>query len=211
MSTLIDIYQDSINKNFSSLHHKYAQCEITSSDQRMNIIIEIEKLIKETESVIKHFTIESTMQNDKQLSTKANEYKESLTKFRLKIKQMREIELQTCSNNAFANSSSEKLLTSDDALANNSFEKLQRATRATFEIENISGNTLFNLDNQTDQMKNVTHKIGNMNDKLTSSSSLLGNMLNYRNRNKCIIVTFVLALFLTFIIILLTKWHFKTE
>lgn len=208
MSALIEIYQDSINKNFSSLHHKYYQCEITSSVQRMNIIIEIENLMKETESVIKNFTIESTMQNDKSLAIKGKDYKETLNKFKQKIKKMQEIELQPCdSNNHIDNSSNEKLLTGSDALAYNSFEKLQKATRAALEIESASGNVMFDLNNQTDQMKNAKLKIGNMNDQLSSSSSLLGNMITYQNRNKVVIAAFAIALLAAFSIIIFMKLY----
>ena len=81
----------------------------------------------------------------------------------------------------------------------NSFNKLQQATRSTIEMENMSGNILGDLNNQSSQMKNVSSKIGLINDDIDSSNSTLNKMFNRQSRDKKIIIIFGVVLLLIFL------------
>ena len=73
------------------------------------------------------------------------------------------------------------------------------ATRSTIEMENISGNILGDLSNQTNQMKNVSSKIGLINDDIDTSNSILGKMFRRQGRDKRIMIIFGLILILIFL------------
>ena len=73
------------------------------------------------------------------------------------------------------------------------------ATRSTIEMENISGNILGDLNNQTNQMKNVSSKIGLINDDIDTSNSVLGKMFSRQGRDKKIIIIFGVILLLIFL------------
>ena len=81
----------------------------------------------------------------------------------------------------------------------NTFNKLQLATRSTIEMENMSGNILGDLSNQSTQMKGVSSKIGLINDDMDISNSVLGKMFNRQGRDKKIIVIFGIILILIFL------------
>lgn len=201
MTDLIDIYTTNIENNLSSINSKFSQCELCSSSQFKSIIKEIESLMKDTEKIIKNYEIEATMMSDNVNDSKLSTFKKSIQTNKKKLHKLK-LDLK---NNSKEEGNAEKLITPDDELAYNSFNKLQKATRATIEMENMSNGILVDLDGQTDQMKNVNVKIGDMNDKLASSSSLLGGMLNNTNKNRLCIIVMSVTLFIIFIIILTLK------
>ena len=86
-----------------------------------------------------------------------------------------------------------------------SFKKLQLATRTSIEMENMTGNILGNLNNQTNQMKNVKNKIGLMNSDIDSSSGILTKMIGRENTDKKIIILFGLFLCLCILGLLIYK------
>ena len=67
------------------------------------------------------------------------------------------------------------------------------------EMENMSGNILGDLNNQSNQMKSVSSKIGFINEDIDSSNSILNKMFSRQNRDKRIIIILGLILFLTFL------------
>ena len=81
----------------------------------------------------------------------------------------------------------------------NTFNKLQLATRSTIEMENMSGNILGDLSNQSNQMKGVSSKIGLINDDIDVSNSVLGKMFSRQGRDKKIIIIFAIFLILVFL------------
>ena len=80
-----------------------------------------------------------------------------------------------------------------------SFKKLQLATRSTIEMENMTGNILGNLNNQTNQMKSVNSKLGLMTNDIDSSSGILTRMIGRENRDTRIII--LVGIFLSICII----------
>ena len=87
----------------------------------------------------------------------------------------------------------------------NTFQKLQLATRSTIEMENMSGNILGDLSNQSNQMKHVSSKIGLINDDIDTSNSILGKMFSRQGRDKRIIIIFGIILILIFLGVLAYK------
>ena len=81
----------------------------------------------------------------------------------------------------------------------NTFHKLQLATRTSIEMENMSGNILGDLNNQTNQMKGVSSKIGLINDDIDTSNSILGKMFRRQGRDKKIIIICGITLMLIFL------------
>ena len=66
-------------------------------------------------------------------------------------------------------------------------------------MENMSGNILGDLNNQSSQMKNVSSKIGLINDDIDSSNTVLNKMFSRQSRDKKIIIIFGLILMLIFL------------
>lgn len=201
MTDLIDIYTTNIENNLSSINSKFSQSELCSSSQLKSIIKEIESLMKDTEKMIKNYEIEATIMSDNVNDSKLSTFKKSIQKNKTELHKLK----LDFKNNSKEEGKIEKLITPNEELSYNSFNKLQKATQATIEMENMSNGILVDLDGQTNQMKNVNVKIGDMNDQLGSSSSLLGGMLNTTNRNRLHIIVMGVTLFIIFVIILTLK------
>ena len=73
-------------------------------------------------------------------------------------------------------------------------------------MQNMTGNILGDLNIQSDKMKNVHFKINEMNDDLSSSTSLLTGMNLRERRNQFTIIVFGIFLFLIFISICFIKY-----
>jgi hypothetical protein len=72
-------------------------------------------------------------------------------------------------------------------------------------MENMTGNILGNLNNQSNQMKGVTNKLGLMNSDIDSSSGILTKMIGRGNRDKKIIILVGLFLCVCIVALLLYK------
>ena len=83
--------------------------------------------------------------------------------------------------------------------SNNSYNKIQIATRNTIDMENMTGDILGDLNNQTEKMIGVKTKLNYMDDDLNLSNSLLGNIIGKQNDDMKIII--IVGIFLSFIII----------
>ena len=133
--------------------------------------------------------------------TKTNTLQRKLTDSKKRWKKLKEkIKLFKKNNNNGNDSINDE---GDDdtsqSIRYNTFNKLQLATRSTIEMENISGNILGDLSNQTNQMKNVSSKIGLINDDIDTSNSILGKMFRRQGRDKRIMCIFGLILILIFL------------
>ena len=72
-------------------------------------------------------------------------------------------------------------------------------------MENMTGNILGNLNNQTNQMKNVKNKLGLMNSDIDSSSGILTRMIGRENTDKRIIILVGLFLCICILALLIYK------
>ena len=132
---------------------------------------------------------------EKAVQKKLNESKKRWKKLKEKLKVIKK--------NSNKNSDNTYNEEGDDDTAHsikyNTFNKLQLATRSTIEMENMSGNILGDLSNQSNQMKGVSSKIGLINDDIDTSNSVLGKMFSRQGRDKKIIIIFGVILLLIFL------------
>ena len=89
----------------------------------------------------------------------------------------------------------------NDEIAYNSFDKLQNARRVTIEMQGIGQDVMRDMNGQTETMKNINSKIGNVSDDLSSSTSLISEMQKIQRRNKIIIYLYGGFLVIVFLII----------
>ena len=129
-------------------------------------------------------------------SNEINNFRESLSKYKLKLKKIKEEDKKEINNNKYL----------DENKKFNSFNKLKKATKISLEMQNMTGNILGDLNIQSDKMKNVHFKINEMNDDLSSSTSLLTGMNLRERRNQYTIIVFGIFLFLIFISICFIKY-----
>ena len=186
------IHENGIRKNLDKLDSLMSTIKISEESQIKNILSQIEKLITDTETKIRNYQI-STEYSD---SSKIKEFQKKIQSYKNKFK--------TLSKKNLSNSEDYNYYHRDDStqsLTSNSFNKIQLATRNTIEMESMTGNILGNLNNQSNQMKGVTNKLGLMNTDIDSSSGILTKMIGRGNRDKKIIV--LVALFFCVCIIAL--------
>ena len=77
--------------------------------------------------------------------------------------------------------------------------------QATIEMENIGNDVMREFDTQKDQIKTITHKVGDMGDQLTTSTGLISEMERREKRNKNILIIFGIALFVIFLGIVIVR------
>jgi hypothetical protein len=172
-------------------------------------------LLKDIESTLKNLQIEITVNsndfnNNSKYNTYLKEFNLKLVKYKAKINKLKEKNkknLELDINLSKINSDYTKI--NNEEIAYNSFNKLQKATRTSLEMENMTGNILGDLNIQSDKMKNVTVKLGDMNEDLNKSSSLLNGMLKRTKKNKMKILFFAIFLFILFLLILIWKLFIK--
>ncbi len=194
MSDILEIYVKKIRNNLDNLGNKFAQLELCSHNEIKRIIKEIEEIINNIDNLMKNFSIELIMNQTS--SNEINNFRESLSKYKLKLKKIKEEDKKEINNN--------KCL--DENIQFNSFNKLKKATKISLEMQNMTGNILGDLNIQSDKMKNVHFKINEMNDDLSSSTSLLTGMNLRERRNQYTIIVFGIFLFLIFISICFIKY-----
>ena len=194
-----DFYENEIRKNMNHIETLNSQADI-SDGKDLNLIVEqMGEAISNTEKAVKDYSIYNIM-NKNNDQTKANTLQRKLTDSKKRWKKLKEKLKIIKNNNKNINQLNED---ADDetsqSLRFNSFNKLQQATRSTIEMENMSGNILGDLNNQSSQMKNVSSKIGLINDDIDSSNNILNKMFSRQSRDKKIIIIFGLILFIIFL------------
>ena len=194
MSDILEIYVKKIRNNLDNLGNKFAQLELCSHNEIKRIIKEIEEIINNIDNLMKNFSIELIMNQTS--SNEINNFRESLSKYKLKLKKIKEEDKKEINNNKYL----------DENIQFNSFNKLKKATKISLEMQNMTGNILGDLNIQSDKMKNVHFKINEMNDDLSSSTSLLTGMNLRERRNQFTIIVFGIFLFLIFISICFIKY-----
>jgi hypothetical protein len=194
MSDILETYVKKIRNNLDNLGNKFAQLELCSHNEIKRIIKEIEEIINNIDNLMKNFSIELIMNQTS--SNEINNFRESLSKYKLKLKKIKEEDKKVINNNNYL----------DENIQFNSFNKLKKATKISLEMQNMTGNILGDLNIQSDKMKNVHFKINEMNDDLSSSTSLLTGMNLRERRNQFTIIVFGIFLFLIFISICFIKY-----
>ena len=192
-----EYYEKEIRKNMDHLETLNSKANISEDKELPIIVDQMGDAISNTEKAVKDLSIYNVMNNKDQ--TKTNTLQRQLTDSKKRWKRLKEkIKLLKKSNSDNPNSINVDNEDTSQAIRINSFNKLQQATRSTIEMENMSGNILGDLNNQTSQMKGVSSKIGLMNNDIDSSNNILNKMFSRQSRDKKIIILFGLLLFFIF-------------
>ena len=195
-----DYYENELRKDFDKLDSLNNQAEI-SNDKELNSIVEqMSDAISKLEKTLKDYNIYSNLNNTSDQS-KTKDMQKKLSENKKKFKKLKEKLKAIKKNNNQSNEISINEDGDDDtshSIKYNTFHKLQLATRSTIEMENMSGNILGDLNNQTNQMKGVSSKIGLINDDIDTSNSILGKMFRRQGRDKKIIIICGITLLLIF-------------
>ena len=193
-----DYYENEIRKKMNEIETLNSKADI-SDDKDLSIIVDqMGEAISNTEKTVKDYSIYNVMNNNDQ--TKTNTLQRKLTDSKQRLKKFREkIKLLKKNSHNNQNNINDEYEDTTQTTRFNSFNKLQQATRSTIEMENMSGNILGDLNNQSSQMKNVSSKIGLINEDIDSSNNILNKMFSRQNRDKRIIIIFGLLLFFIFI------------
>ena len=195
-----DYYENELRKDFDKLDSLNNQAEI-SNDKELNSIVEqMSDAISKLEKTLKDYNIYSNLNNTSDQS-KTKDIQKKLSENKKKFKKLKEKLKAIKKNNNQSNEISINEDGDDDtshSIKYNTFHKLQLATRSTIEMENMSGNILGDLNNQTNQMKGVSSKIGLINDDIDTSNTILGKMFRRQGRDKKIIIICGITLLLIF-------------
>ena len=203
-----DFYENEIRKDFDKLDTLNSQAEISSDTELNTIVDQMGEAITKAEKTVKDYNIYNNLNNNTD-QNKTKDIQKKLTDSKKRWKKLKD-KLKILKKNNKANNNDNSINEEGDddtshSIRYNSFQKLQLATRSTIEMENMSGNILGDLSNQTNQMKNVSSKIGLINDDIDSSNTILGKMFSRQGRDKRIIIIFGIILFLIFLGILTYK------
>ena len=194
-----DFYENEIRKNMNHIDNLNSQAEISDGKDLNLIVDQMGEAISNTEKTVKDYSIYNVM-NKNNDQTKTNTLQRRLTDSKKKWKKLKEkLKMLKNNNNNIKPLNEDADDETSQSIRFNSFNKLQQATRSTIEMENMSGNILGDLNNQSSQMKNVSSKIGLINDDIDSSNNILNKMFSRQNRDKKIIIIFGLILFIIFL------------
>ena len=201
-SEILYMREKTIKKNIENIETQLNKGEICDIHAMKDIIDFANNKITESEKELKLINIELTTNNIENNYFNPNECTQKLKELK---KRLRKLEKKF--NNS--NDTIKDNIDQDDETAKSipykSFKKLQLATRSTIEMENMTGNILGNLNNQSNQMKGVTNKLGLMNSDIDSSSGILTKMIGRGNRDKKIIILVGLFLCVCIVALLLYK------
>ena len=189
---ITSLHENEIRKNFDKIDSIISNIRISEESQKKNLINQLEKLINDTETKIKNYQI-SNGYND---LSKIKEFQKKFQSYKNKFRSISKNNINNYNDDEY------KYLNRDDSsqnLTSNSFNKIQLATRSTIEMENMTGDILGDLNNQTEKMKGVKTKLGVMDTDLNSSNSLLGSIIGKQNDDMKIII--IVGCILSFIII----------
>ena len=212
MSELFDIYQSNVKILFQKISNNLD----TISNETGEKIDLIENDLKEVQKLLKNLEIEVAGESpvsDIYLIVKnyKNGYNQYIKRFR-KEKEKYENSIKTVSLGINSDNNIKKNIKNDE-IAYNSFNKLQNARRVTIEMQGIGQDVMRDMNGQSETMKSINSKIGNVSDDLSSSSSLISEMQKIRRRNKMIIYLYGGFLIILFLIIAFFRIYpkFKTN
>ena len=193
-----DFYENEIRKNMNEIDTLNSKAEISEEKDLHLIVDQMGEAISTTEKNVKDYNIYNVMNNNND-QTKTKEIQKKLTDSKKRWKKLKEkLKLLKKNNNNSINVDDVEEETSQ-SIRFNTFNKLQQAARSTIEMENMSGNILGDLNNQSSQMKNVSSKIGLINEDIDTSNNILTKMFSRQSRDKKIIIVFGMILLFAFL------------
>ena len=194
------LHENEINKNFDKLESLVAKSSICEENYLLELSKQMDQLLKDTEKRIKNYQISTDYSNSskiKEIQNKFYKYKSKYRSINNKIKNNKDLN----GDYGFYNNRDDPT----QGLTSNSFNKIQLATRNTIEMENMTGNILGDLNNQTEMMKGVKTKLSGMDTELNTSNNLLGSIIGKQNDDMKVIIIVGSILFLIIICFLIYK------
>ena len=193
------MHETEIRKNFDKLESHLSTSRICEDKYLPKIISQMDEVLRDTEKKIKNYQISTDYSNSSKIKEFQNKYKYYKNKYLSIYSKNSE------NNNINSDYNSYNRDDPTQGLTSNSFNKIQLATKSTFEMENMTGNILGDLNNQSEQMKGVKSKLNKMDTDLNTSNSLLGSIIGKQNDDMKIIIIVGSILSLIIICFLLFK------
>ena len=193
-----EYYEKEIRKNMNELDTLNSKAEFSDGNELHVIVDQMGDIISTTEKTVKDYNIYNVMNNNND-QNRSKEIQKQLTESKKRWKKLKEKLKLIEKNNINSINVEGEHEDSSQSLRFNSFNKIQLATRSTIEMEDMSGNILGDLNNQSSQMKNVSSKIGLINEDLDTSNNILIKMFSRQSRDKKIIIIFGLILLIAFL------------
>ena len=209
-SDVIEIYELNLQKNYDLLDTQISKSMIYEDEYLPPIIKIMDNLLSQISKTTKDYTVALNLTNTIKspiLSYKIKRAEDNLKSYTKKVEDIKEKEknkaVKIINIPEYENNISKQKDRYD------TFSKMNQAIRTSYEIENISGNVLLNLNEQSNTMKNDIQKIGNLNGDLESSKDYLNSMINKENYDRKIILIFGFVLSMITILILIFKIYYK--
>lgn len=209
MSELVEIYEDNIKTIFNRVGKLLDNMGSLPADKTENSIKDAENSLKEAERIVKNLEIDLMTSNNSNHNIIMKNYKNALDQYRKRIKIAKEKSLINENLKSILltepeNNQKEKLIKNEE-LAWNQYEKLEKAKRTSYEMENISIEVAKELKGHTEIIKTAKDKLIEINGEINSSNSLISRMLRREYRNKIVLLMFCFAFLLIFLAIVYYK------
>ena len=211
-SDIVQIYEINLQKNYDLLDAQIAKSLIYEEEYLDSIISSMDNLLSITSKTTKDYIIGLTL-NEKRNFQNFSKIKKAESNLKEYQKKIKDIKSKHKSKNKIVECSEIIPKYNKDDMTQkigyDSFNKMNYAIRVTTEIENMSGNILNNLNDQSNTMKNEAKKVNEMNDDLDVSKGYLSQMISKQNSDKKIIIVFGTFLFMITFCFLIYKIYQK--
>ena len=200
MSSLIDIYQSKLKKLNQKIEYNFG----TLSKKTEEKLSEINDNLKESQKLLKNLELEvsgESQQSNSYLILKIykNSYNEYSKKYKVE-KEKFENSLKEVSLGINSDINLKQNLKNDE-IAYNSFNKLENVRRISIEMEGLGQDVMRDMNSQSETMKGINSKIGDVSNDLNTSNALLTEMNKIQRRNKTIVYLYGAFLFFVFLVI----------
>ena len=213
-SDILQIYELNLQKNYDILDSQIAKSQIYEEEYLEQIFDSMDNLLSQISKATKDYIIGLTL-NDKKTKNSQNfssKIKKAETNLKDYQKKIKNIKSKYKKNKEEINKEIIPKYSKDDMIQRieyDSFNKMNHAIRVSSQIENISGNILVNLNEQSNVMKNGVKKVGELNNEIDVSKSFLSQMINKQNSDKKIIIFFGSFLFMIILFVLIYRIYQK--
>ena len=192
------MHETEIRKNFDRLEQYISKSEISLEEFPQESLTQMDTILKDTEKRIKSYQLSTDYSNSSKIKEFQNKFQTYKNKYR-----------SICNKSKNNIKGDYSFFSNRDdptqGLTSNSFNKIQLATKNTIEMENMTGNILGDLNNQTEIMKGVKTKLNGMDSDLNTSNSLLGSIIGKQNDDMKTVIIVGAVLFFIIICFLLYK------
>ena len=200
MSSLIDIYQSKLKKLNQKIEYNFGKLSKKTKEK----LSEINDNLKESQKLLKNLELEvsgESQQSNSYLILKIykNSYNEYSKKYKVE-KEKFENSLKEVSLGINSDINLKQNLKNDE-IAYNSFNKLENVRRISIEMEGLGQDVMRDMNSQSETMKGINSKIGDVSNDLNTSNALLTEMNKIQRRNKTIVYLYGAFLFFVFLVI----------